>query len=72
MFIAFLFFVGFSIMLPRFTKYFIVAPILGFTAGGFLWSILAIFFHDVFANIRTFFSFIILGTIAFCFSFASK
>lgn len=43
--------------------FFVIAPFLGFTAGGFFWSITAIL-SDTFNTLSWFFSFIAIGVFA--------
>ncbi len=36
-----------GVLFPRFTKYIIVAPLIGFCAGGFVWAICAAIDNDL-------------------------
>jgi len=59
MFTTFLVLTILGIFFPRFTNYCIIAPILGFMSGGFVWCLLVLFLPgDTFANAQSFLGFI--------------
>lgn len=39
--------IALGVFFPRFTKYLIVAPFIGFCGGGFFWAIAAMFNNDL-------------------------